>query len=396
MRTFGVEDAVGAIENANPSLFEQLWAEQQFPIRSLIEWFEIRRNEILHDEDIRARVAALPIYPSTDQRLHPLKDLILPGDFEDPFGLTNIVDVDGLGGRREFLLDLGARNLSFRSFVRDYLPAVLEDETRNPKVREAAISLLAKRIGELGDDDEIHALLSAIPFVMCADGECRRADDCYFSNEVVQEVLGQEANIAVLPPEGESAVRELFGWLGAERMPRLRDVVKTVSRVADRPCEEKSVQWVQRIVAHLGRRSQEQPIHTQLEALQRIHWLPARGDRSQWHLPNSLHAPYQSYLFESQAAVLDVSPTTNRELLEFLGVHINPSPSLVVQHLLHCAGRKEPVNTEVYRFLNDNADDSAIVKLKSEQCLLLGYTYRSTEQVFWSEHPFGQISMASL
>ena len=48
------------------------------------------------------------------------------------------------------------------------------------------------------------------------------------------------------------------------------------------------------------------------------------------------------------------------------------------------------MNTEVYRFLNDNADDSAIVKLKSEPCLLLGYAYRSSEQVFWSEHPFGQ------
>ena len=388
--TFGVKDAVEAIENADPSCIEQLWAEQQFPIRSLIGWFEIRRDEILHDEDIRARVAALPIYPSTNRRLHPLKNLILPGDFEDPFGLTNLVDVDALGGRREFLLDLGARNLSFRAFVHDYLPTLLEDESQNSNVRDAAISLLAKRIRELRDDNEIHELLSAIPIVMCADGECRLANDCYFSNEVVQEVLGQEANIAVLPPEGESPVRELFGWLGAGRTPRLRDVVKTVSRVADGPCGETSVQWVQRIISHLGRRFQEQPIHTQLEALQRIQWLPARGDRSKWYRPNSLHAPYQSYLFESQAAVLDVPPSTNRELLEFLGVHINPSPSLVVQHLLHCAGRKDPVNTEVYRFLNDNADDAAIVKLESEQCLLLGYTYRSTEQVFWSEHPFGQ------
>ena len=388
--TFGVKDAVEALENANPSFIEQLWAEQRFPIRSLIGWFEIRRDEILHDEDIRARVAALPIYPSTNRRLHPLKNLFLPGNFEDPFGLANLVDVDALGGRREFLLDLGARNLSFRAFVHDYLPTLLEDETQNPKVRDAAISLLAERIRELRDDNEIHALLSAIPIVMCADGECRRADDCYFSNGVVQEVLGQEANIAVLPPEGESAVRELFGWLGTGHMPRLRDVVKTVSRVADGPCAETSVQWVQRIVSYLGRRFQEQPIHTQLEALQRIKWLPARGDRSQWHRPNSLHAPYQSYLFESQAAVLDVPPSTNRELLEFLEVHINPSPSLVVQHLLHCAGRKDPVNTEVYRFLNDNADDSAIVKLKSEPCLLLGYVYRSSEQVFWSEHPFGQ------
>ena len=135
-------------------------------------------------------VAALPIYPSTNRRLHPLKTLILPGDFEDPFGLANLVDVDVLGGRREFLLDLGARNLSFRAFVHDYLSTLLEDETQNPKVRDAAISLLAERIRELRDDNEIHALLSAIPIVMCADGECRRADDCYFSKWGCPRSLG--------------------------------------------------------------------------------------------------------------------------------------------------------------------------------------------------------------
>ena len=103
-----------------------------------------------------------------------------------------------------------------------------------------------------------------------------------------------------------------------------------------------------------------------------------------------MHAPYQSYLFESQAAVLDVPQSTIREFLDFLGVHINPSPGLVVQHLLYCAERDEAVNTEVYRFLNDNADDPALDQLKSKKCLWLGQSYRSAKHVFWSDHPFGQ------
>ena len=387
---FGVDDAVEALENANPSSVEQLWSDKNFSIRSLIEWFEIRRDQITNDVGLRNRLAALSIYPSTNGRLHPLTSMILPGDFEDPFKLTDLVDVEVLGRRREFLLYLGAKNLSFRTFVRDYLPAVLNDEASNPDIRHAAIFLLAERIGELRDDNEMRALLSALPMVLCTDGQCRRPDDCYFSDEVVHEVLGQQANIALLPPRRDSVARDLFDWLGTERIPRLRDVVNTVRGIAGRPCEDTSVLRIQRIVAHIGRRFQDRPIPSQLEALRTLQWLPAREDRNQWHQPKALHAPYQSYLFESQAAVLDVPQSTIREFLDFLGVHINPSPGLVVQHLLYCAERDEAVNTEVYRFLNDNADDPALDQLKSKKCLWLGQSYRSAKHVFWSDHPFGQ------
>ncbi len=388
-KDFRVEDAVEALEGASASSIRQLWIEEHFPIR-LIEWFAIRREEIMNDDDIRDRLAALPIYPSTDRRLHPLTHLVMPGDFEDPFGLTHLVDVDAISRQREFLLDLGVDELDFRTFVLDYLPKALEDEELNPTVRDATVSLLAGRIGELRDDREVHDLLAGVPLVTCSDGECRRADACYFPSELVQEVLGKNANIAVLPVERETAVQELFAWLGVERTPRSRDIVQTVLRIAEGPCESKSVLQVQKIISHLARRFEGRTRPAQLEILKDIEWLPARGDRAKWYLPEALYAPYQSYLFDSQAAVLDVPPTTNRGLLDFLGVHTIVPPALVVQHLLHCAKQKQPVNTEVYRFLNDNADNPAIGKLRFEECLWLESTYRSAEHVFWSEHPFGR------
>ena len=51
-------------------------------------------------------------------------------------------------------------------------------------------------------------------------------------------VLGQQANIALLPPRRDSVARDLFDWLGTERIPRLRDVVNTVRGIAGRPCED--------------------------------------------------------------------------------------------------------------------------------------------------------------
>ena len=387
--SFGSRAAVDALESNAHRSMEQMRATRHFPIMNLVQWFEGRRDEILRATDVRSRVAALPIYPSTDGRLESLTTLILPGDFEDPFKLAGLVDLRTLGGRREFLRDLGARVLDFPTFVRDYLPIALADGNSTSNYRGLAISLLAGRIRELRDDPKIRETLSKLPIVLCIDGECRPPDDCYFHEPTVEQVLGREANIAVLPSKDETAVRELFRWLGTQSAPRPRDIVKTVRRISAGPCGERSVQWIQNIVVHLGRRFQETPIPPELRQLREIEWLPARRDRSRWFQPSSLYAPYQSYLFESQASVLDV-PNPDRRMLEHFGVRINPYPGLVVRHLLHCASRGEPVNPEVYRFLNDNTSDPAVAALQPKKCLWIGDAYRSASEVFWSEHPFGQ------
>ena len=386
---FGAKTAVDALESTAYWTTKQVPTTWAFPIINLVQWFESRRDEILHDTDVRSRVAELPIYPSTDGRLESLGDLILPGDFEDPFKLAGLVDLGALDGRREFLRDLGAQVLDFRTFARDFLPKALKDGNSTSQDRDLGISLLAGRISELRNHPDVRELYSKLPIVLCVDGQSRPPDECYFDEPTVQQVLGPEANIAVLPSNDETAVQELFRWLGTLSAPRPRDIVKTVRRISAGPCKEQSIQRIQHIVAHLARRFQETPIPTELEQLRAIEWLPARRDKSRWHQPRSLYAPYQSYLFESQAAVLDV-PTPDRKILEFFGVSINPSPRLVVQHLLYCARRDEPVNPEVYRFLNDNASDPAVVDLQLEKCLWIGSGYRSASEVFWSEHPFGQ------
>ena len=245
------------------------------------------------------------------------------------------MDLRALGGRREFLRDLGASVLDFPIFVREYLPTVLQDGDRVSDYRDSAVALLAGRINELQGDPKIREILSSLPIVLCMDGECRPPDDCYFHEPAVEQVLGREANIAALPSKDATAVRELFRWLGTQSAPRPRDIMKTVRGITTGPCGERSLQWIQNIVLHLGQRFQETAIPPELHELRGIEWLPARMNRERWYRPNALYAPYQSYLFESQAPVLDV-PNPDRRILEDLGVRINPTPGLVVRHLLHC------------------------------------------------------------
>lgn len=386
---FAVEDAVQALEEANPATIERLWQEGRFSLPNLIDWFNGRRLQIVDVEDLRDRLVALPIYPGAD-RLHPLSSLTLPGTFEDPLGLTTLVDVTALGGRKEFLRDLRATELTFRVYVLRHLSIELNDETLDPDVRRDAVGLLADHLGELMDDEEVRQRLSSVRLVSCTDGKYRPAHDCYFASAEISAVLGDDANVAVLPEDQRSSVYRLLDWLGVARVPRLGDMIRTIRRIAEAPCSASAVLRMQGIFAHLAGRFEHLQGMIELETLRNLKWLPARGDTSKWHEPGSLYAPYQSYLFDSQVEVLNVPPSTNRDLLDFLGVNINPSPGLVVQHLLHCAERGMPVNREVYRFLNDNADDPSIERLKSTKCLWLGDAYRSPEQCFWGSHPFGQ------
>ena len=386
--TFEAKDAVSALERVDPDCMQQRWAEGTFPIPELIAWFANRRERIDNDEDTRRRLAQISIYPS-GSKLRPLAELVLPGDFKDPLELARLVDVEALGGRREFLLNLGVRKLDFRTYVLEYLSQELDSESLDQKVRSSALTLLANRFDELREDDAIRDKLSSIRLVRCTDGKYRRADKCYFPDDIVQEVLGTDANIVSQLDESETSVRKLLEWCGVEQVPRLRDIVQSVHRIVSKPCSDTAIARIRKAVNHVGGRFEDCKDNSVLDPLKRIAWLPAREDTKQWHKPNSLYAPYQAYLFESQARVLNAA-SPNRPFLEFLGVQIVPTPALVVRHLLYCAEREERVNMEVYRFLNENVEDSAIQKLKSTRCLLLDEAYWSPDNVFWDNHPFGR------
>ena len=386
--TLGAEDVIDALEEGALPSIAAGWREGRFSISRLIAWFESRREQVLDDEELRERLAALPVYPSSGL-LHPLTDLVLPGDFEDPIGLTSLVDMGAIEGRREFLVALGVAELDFRTYVLEHLSQALDDDDTAPTVRQEGVALLADHLGELMGDTEVWQVLTRTRLVKCTDGAYRCADDCYFPDGAVQEVLGDDARVVVLPQERVAAVQGLLDWLGVSSAPRLRDVVQVVHRIADGPLSASAVLRIQKIVAHLGSRLEDPGGLLELEPLRSIEWLPARGDTRQWHQPGSLYAPYRSYLFESQGGILDIR-SPDRDLLEFLGVHIDPPPELVVRHLLHCAEHGVPVNTEVYRFLNDEADDPIIERLRSRKCLWLGQAYRSPDHVFWGDHRFGR------
>ncbi|MGA2792690.1 MAG: DUF3883 domain-containing protein [Roseiarcus sp.] len=391
-RPFNAAAAIAALGRIDCEQLERSWYETRLPLRQLFEWFENRRQEILADATTTQRLAALPIFPSSG-KLRVLDSLALPGNFEDPLALAELVDLAALGGRREFLSDLGMPALDFRTYAVARLPATLRDAAVTSDKRRAAVILLANRVGELRDDQEARKALASAPLIECTDGEFRQAHECYFGTSAVRECLSDNIHLGSLPKGHEAAVYDLYSWLGVADAPRLADVVSMVRKLSQLPYSAPVSLRIQKIIAHLGKRVEADDDPVELKYLKGTQWLPARGNADRWYRPNELYAVYQDYLFDSQALFLDAPANVqieSRSLLMFLGVHLTPPTDLVVKHLIHRATQRVPVNDQVYRFLNDKIGDPSIAQLKNKKCLWLGDAYHAPSQVFWGEHPFGR------
>jgi hypothetical protein len=391
-RRLSAAAGIEALGRADMSKLTNLLQHKGRPIQRLFAWLENRREEILADSGLKSKLGALTLFPSNGA-LRPLGRLALPGDFNDPLGLAELVDLSVLGGRSEFLRDLGMPELDFPTYAAAHLPGALADPAVTPDKRRAAVMLLANRVGELKDNVEARQALSVLALVECTDGQFHQPQQCYFDSQEVRDSLGVGINVAVLAAGHEAAVRDLLEWLGVAYEPRLGHVVEKVVALSSLPYSADAAQHIKLILGHLAKRVTVDDGFEELAQLKSRNWIPARAKRDRWYAPKELYATYQDYLFESQALFVDLPAgiqNAARALLGFLGVSITPPVSLVVKHLVHCAGKQTPVNNEVYRFLNQNSADLSLRQLLDKKCLLLGDTYRAPTQAFWSEHPFGR------
>lgn len=386
-------DAAAAIKlfATKTERLEIAWNAGHLPLPRIFSWLEDRRSQILEHAETKRSLANLRIFPSSG-RLCALQDVALAGDFDDPLGLAQLIDLASLGGRREFLRDLEAPVLDFLKYATSHLPAALNQPDVPNEKRRMAVLLLAEQAGKLRDQGETIAALRATTLVECEDSKFRRPDECYFNNASVRECL-RDVPYAVLPKQSEQSVHDLYRMLGVSEAPRLRDILNEINRLSREQHSTSATIRIEKIVAYLSKWLERTNSPTQLAPLHGTPWLPARGKADRWYRPTELYASYQKELFESQALFLDLPIEVQRsanQLLAAIGVNLAPPVELVVKHLKHGVAQGAPVHSSVYRFLNDKAGDPAINILKKSRCLWLDSEYKSPQQVFWSDHRFGR------
>lgn len=221
--TFGVRQAVDLLAEMPLDQLEQAWQRGRLDIPRLFRWFEAQQIEIFADDPtLAAAIRRLPLCP-VEGRLRPLRDLFLPGGFDDPLHLAGLVDVTAVGGRRHFLHDLGIQSLDFDTYLHTLLPRVLAQQPDLPADgRHRLLHLLARRLGEFRDDETLQTQLSQLPLIPCLDGSFRPAMLVYFSREVMDR-MGLRVHVA--EPVESSAQQALYTWLGVRTTPTAADLV---------------------------------------------------------------------------------------------------------------------------------------------------------------------------
>jgi hypothetical protein len=389
-------------EAAVDELSKILGGESTSPMHSdvanrILGWFEKHREKIVGTPRLAVALASLPLFP-TATGFRPLTELSLPGDFVDPLGLSEVVDVAHVSGRRDFLRALGARELTVAQYAAAHLPRAFENAHLSLEKRRQAVRLLADRLGEVRDDPAARVALAATTIAECEDGIFRRPFATYLPLPGVRRILADSVAYAVVPSEHSAAVEELLRWLGVADQPRPEDVVDRIRAVTSVPLTPQSVGFVSEAVVYLTQLWKGGGLSDRLaQRLRDIAWLPAK-DSPEWHRPSKVYAAFQEYLFATQALFLDIPLQVQRtanDVLHALGVQTTPTPPLVVSHLLTCVRTGAPVNREVYAYLNDAVEDPgsrlALSRLRGTACLLVpdGH-FVSPTQVFWNEHSFGR------
>lgn len=395
---FTAEQAILRLNQKSIEYLEQDWHNGSLNPAALYRWFEDRKSEILYEKPIlKSSLRALSIWPSSNQ-LKRLTNLYIPGGFDDELKLSGLVDLDALGGRREFLKDLGVQELTFETYLIEQVPQVLQNNPNLTHItRRKLVRQMAQRLGEIRDNEQIRKKLSPLPIVECTDKEFRPALKVYL-NSSAAIILGERIYVARTDDKNKEAVEALYRWLGVVEHPRADDVISRVRDLTASPPTSGALKIVEAVFEYLVESWQHwnDPQKDKYVVFQQMAWLPGSKTSEQWFSPPELYAVFQKYLFESQANFLEFpQPLQNRAgtsgLIEFLKINDTPTPALVVRHVLEFSRQGKLVNKTVYRFLNDKADDEALDALVENACLLLPtQKYVAPSQVFWSQHPFGR------
>jgi len=366
--------------------------EWQPELESLLKWFK-RNGEVLKDEKLKEFLSQLPIFPAYQGGLRPLDRLVLPGGFEDPLGVADSIDVTKIDEIEDFLQKLGLQRLSLEEYITQHLPRAFQSAPPPESIKiKKLIEILVKSFEEVSEKAE--GILRKLPIIECDDGKFYKPEEAYFP-EIPVEVIDLCRPRIIKDREGET--RKLYKRLGVNERIRVQDLIDGIRKLTSKPPTVESKRKVQDIWEYLSNElnNYKQDDQNRIkEGLSSLRWLPAQGISNKWLAPNEVYSTLQRNLFSrSGAQFLDIPDEIQKKsknLLDFLGVKIEPEVRLVVEHLLNSAEGQEEVDSAVYDFLNKHADDSRIQTLEDKPCLLIEVEsqkkYVRPNEVFWKKH----------
>jgi hypothetical protein len=401
--SLSLHKGVDILEKSQSAL-RDAWKAGRFAFSHLYGWLANQRNELVRDAALRNRLPTCPIWPAADGALQPLTKLYLPGDFADPLGLAQLVDVKELGGHELLENSLGVRRLDFLTYVRDFMPPIVCAQGLSTSRRLELLKMLAENLGKLQGQGDLKEKLSALPLVWCGANRFSGGSKVYFDTAEIRQLLGEKYTLAQIPEAAQyEAIKALYEWLGVQASPRIEHLVREIEAEIAHTPDADSISKIETIFEYLATNWsvwKKEGIPPQFEKLKKTAWLRASKDATRWFLPKDVNSVFRSYLFESQGNFLQIDRRLQErgsDFLAYLGVNSEPTPMQMVRHLLWCSDRNQPVSQEVYRRLNERLEEiepAVLRTLIDSRSLYLKYPngeahYVKPSLVFWEDHPFG-------
>ena len=385
------QEELSAIHKADPK-----W------LHRLFEWLEARHAKITDDPATKIKLQKLPIWP-TGRGLHPLAGLSVPGPFEDPLRLAQLLDAE-ISVRFSTLLitHLGAKSLDLRTYLGEQVPLALSDQTRvvTADTKRRLLKLLTREFGKIRDDARMQAVLGSLPLVECEDGSFRRSKHVYLRTPQLVDIFGDDPTRFTHPSMMKAASSvDVLKWLGVSELPIPSDFVLRVNSILGSEYGTARLEMQSLFRGLVDAWPQIARQSAELVELKTKAWLPT-SKHSGWASPSAVFASFRDFLFASQVQFLDVPRNIQAQaqrlqggqsLFDFLGVRGEPTPAQVVAHLLHEAKTGSKVNPEVFAFLDQHHQEPCVSRLHNEACLsVVDVGYVSPNRVFSGPHRFGR------
>ena len=344
----------------------------------------------------------LPIWRS-NRGLVPATRAMLPGDFNDPIGRADLLDTSVLSASAHDFVSkkLGVKTQTIQAYVRNVLPDFFGEAGPQESVKYERLMAELANHPSLANDDATRKLLGSLPLVPTQDGGWSRPGDTYRLSEGLVKVLGDAKHLWLdesRVPDSLS-VHAFLDLVGIQRSATARHLVQRILSIAKEgppsdSARSASAEAFYALCDNYEGWREDAEFQDAVGDIMYTDCLPADGDSEAWHSPGSLYAPFRAEAFRSQAPILGFRSAVRlkTELLEDLGVTINPSTELVIGHLKHCMEHGIGPHQTTYQMLNERAQrsDPLISELEGTRCIYVRGDFVRTNQVYWVAQSLGR------
>ncbi len=373
-------------------------------LRDLYSLFADLDRQGTVEKAVYQQLCGLPIWQSS-RGLVKASQVLLPGNFTDPTGQADLLDVSVLTeSARNFLATkLGVQTQTIEAFVQTVLPTFFDDNGPLDSSKYAQLISELANHSMLVNNDDIRRLLGTLPIVPTQDGGWSRPVNSYRRTDSLEKILGDALYLwldTTRIPTTRS-VHTFIDSLGILRSPIARHLVDRMLSIAEKflPTEDAKRASSEAFYALCDKYEdwkENKDFQDALDDLREAPCFPADGDTEDWHMADTLYAPYRADAFRSQANVLDFRSTARLKtgLLEELGISINPEIQLVIDHLKHCITTGVQPHVSTYQVLNERAQrsDPLIATLTGSQCIYVESQKKFVRpnQLYWVPQQLGR------